>query len=71
MNLQQVRSKDEMVLAEGYSQCRAFVLAELNLMSVVIRYVCSCIQATVLVTGKYRAVRCEASDLARKFCSHE
>jgi hypothetical protein len=72
MNLKHVCSEDELVLAQGHFQCRALVLAELNPVSVV-RYVCSCIQATVLVTAKYGAVKSfEASDLARvMFRSHE
>jgi len=50
----------------------ALVLAGLNLVSVVIRYVCLCIQATVLVSAKYRAVSCEASNPARvMFYAHE
>ena len=61
-----------MVLAQGHFQCRALILAEQNLVSVVIRYVCLCIQATVLVSAKYRAVSCEASDPARvMFYAHE
>jgi len=72
MNLKQVCIEDEMVLAQSHLQCRALVLGELNLVSVVIRYVCSCIQATVLVSAKYRAVSSEASDPARvMFCAHE
>ena len=72
MNLKQVCIEDEMVLARGHFQCRALVLAELNLVSVAIRYVCSCIQATVLVSAKYRALSCESSDPARvMFCAHE
>jgi hypothetical protein len=51
MNLKQVCIEDEIVLAQGHFQCRALVLAELNLVSEVIRYVCSCIQATVLVSA--------------------
>jgi len=57
MNLKQVCTEDEIVLGEGHLQCRALVLAELNLVSVVIRYVCPCIQATVLVSAKYRACK--------------
>ena len=70
MNLKQVCSEDEMVLDQGLCQCRALVLAELNL--VVIRYVCSYLEADVLVSAKYRAVSCEASHPARvMFCPHE
>jgi len=52
--------------------CWALVLAELNPVSVVIRYVCLCIQAAVLVSAKYRALSCKASDPARvMFYAHE
>ena len=52
--------------------CWALVLAELNLVSVVIRYVCLCIQSAVLVSAKYRAVSCGASDPARvMFYAHD